>query len=155
MLNIKLLVLDVDGTLTDGKIHISANGELYKSFNVKDGMGINEIIRKGVIVAIITGRYSEIASIRAKELNINHIYQNVSDKKAKLIELSSNLSIPFERIAYIGDDINDLEPMKMVGLAMCPSDAIDEIKEITNYCSKDKGGEGAVRDCINYIIRGG
>ena len=150
----KLFVMDVDGTLTDGKIYIGSKGEEFKSFNVKDGYAINNMLHKnGIKTAIITGRESEIVNIRARELNIDYVYQNVKDKLEILKQIAELYNITFEEVAYIGDDLNDFESMKKCGVTGCPADAVDEIKNISNYISKYNGGEGAVRDFIEWIIK--
>mgnify|MGYP002675775898 FL=1 len=150
----KLLVMDVDGTLTDGKIYIGSKGEEFKSFNVKDGYAINEMLhKKGIKTAIITGRESEIVNIRARELSIDCVYQNVSDKVETLKQIVELYGISIDEVAYIGDDLNDFEAMKKCGITGCPADAVDEIKKISNYVSKYNGGEGAVRDFIEWIIK--
>lgn len=150
----KLLVMDVDGTLTDGKIYIGSKGEEFKSFNVKDGYAINEMLHKnGIKTAIITGRESEIVNIRARELSIDCVYQNVSDKVETLKQIVELYGISIDEVAYIGDDLNDFEAMKKCGITGCPADAVDEIKKISNYVSKYNGGEGAVRDFIEWIIK--
>lgn len=150
----KLFVMDVDGTLTDGKIYIGSKGEEFKSFNVKDGYAINNMLHKnGIKTAIITGRESEIVNIRARELNIDYVYQNVKDKLEILKQIAELYNITFEEVAYIGDDLNDFEAMKKCGVIGCPADAVDEIKNISNYISKYNGGEGAVRDFIEWIIK--
>lgn len=146
------LIMDVDGTLTDGKIYISPSGEIMKAFNIKDGCGIHDLlIPKGIIPVIITGRSSEVVLNRCKELGITEVYQGIGDKLMKLKELSSNL----ERIAYIGDDINDLPCMKAVkeagGAVGCPHDAVEEVIQISDFVSKYNGGDGAVRDFIKWI----
>ena len=149
----KLFVMDVDGTLTDGKIYIGSNGEEFKAFNVKDGYAINEMLHKnGIKTAIITGRESEIVNIRTKELNIDYVYQGVSNKVEILNELADENNISFNEIAYIGDDLNDVDVMKKCGVTGCPGDAVEKIKMISNYVSQYNGGNGAVRDFIEWII---
>lgn len=151
---IKLLVMDVDGTLTDGKIYMGVTGEVMKAFNIKDGYGIHELLPlHGIKSAIITGRSSEIVINRAKELDVDYICQSVKDKKSKLEELCEQMVIGTDEVAYIGDDIIDLLPMQVCGICGCPLDAANEIKEICNYISPYKGGEGAVRDFIEWIIK--
>ena len=150
---IKCLVMDVDGTLTDGKIYMGQSGEVYKSFSIKDGYGIHDIlIPSGIKPIIITGRCSDIVSNRCKELGIWDVYQGVHDKTNKLMEIVESLAT----VAYIGDDINDLGPMQMVktagGIIGCPADAVITIKNIVNYISPNNGGEGAVRDFIEFIV---
>lgn len=152
-INIKLLVIDVDGTLTDGKINISSNGEIFKSFDVKDGYGIVNILPKlNILPVIITGRNSDILSFRCKELGITHCYQGIKDKKNKLLDLLKELNVKAEEVACIGDDLNDLEMMNVCGLKACPSDAADGIKEISDYICTSNGGRGAVREFIDLIL---
>lgn len=152
MQKIKLLVMDADGTLTDGKINISPNGEIFKSFNVKDGYGIVNILPKlNITPVVMTGRKSNIVSIRCNELGINHCYQGVYNKKEKLLELLGNLNISNKEVAYIGDDLNDLEIMNICGVKGCPIDAVSEIKQICDYICKSSGGYGAVREFIDWI----
>lgn len=149
----KYLVMDVDGTLTDGKIYMSPSGEATKAFNIKDGCGIHDIlIPAGIIPVIITGRESQIVMNRCKELGITEVYQGISNKLEKLKEVAIDLST----VAYIGDDINDLVCMKTVrdagGKVGCPSDAVDNVKEISDYIAQHSGGNGAVRDFIEWIL---
>lgn len=150
---IKILVMDVDGTLTDGKIHMGDNGELFKSFNVKDGCGIHDILPNHDITPIvITGRSSVITKNRCEELDIKYLFQNIKNKTEILQQMIMALGCTFEEVAYIGDDINDLECMELCGVTGCPADAAEEVKAICNFVSGKKGGEGAVRDFIDWII---
>lgn len=152
MSKIKLLVMDVDGTLTDGKIYIGSNGELMKAFDVKDGYGIAQILPKlNIAPAIITGRESKIVANRAGELGIVNVYQSVSDKICKLKELAANMSISAEEIAYIGDDLNDLDCIEYCGLTACPADAVADVMQKVDYICCTNGGLGAVREFIEYI----
>lgn len=152
-LQIKCLILDVDGTLTDGKIHIGKEGELFKSFYARDGYGIKFILPKHDITPVIlTARNSEILTFRCEELNITHLHQGVLDKENYLKELCQKLSVSLEEVAYIGDDINDLEAMKLISTIGCPSDAVKEVKEISHYICENKGGNGAVREFIDWIV---
>jgi 3-deoxy-D-manno-octulosonate 8-phosphate phosphatase (KDO 8-P phosphatase) len=152
--DIKLLVMDVDGTLTDGKIYMGEDGEVFKAFNIKDGCGIHDILPMySILPIIITARKSKILENRAKELNISNLYQGVRNKLDTLKEIIKNHGCDFEQIAYIGDDIIDLECMKICGLRGCPIDATYEIKEISEFISTKKGGDGAVRDFIEWIIK--
>ena len=150
---IKYLAMDVDGTLTDGKIYMGMDGEACKAFDVKDGCGIHDIaIPNGIIPIIITGRKSEIVSRRCKELEIINVYQGVKDK----LNVLSKITADFSEIAYIGDDINDLQCMTKVkqegGLVGCPNDAVIEVKNISDFISEYNGGAGAVRQYIEFII---
>lgn len=150
----KLFVMDVDGTLTDGKIHISAQGEAYKTFNIKDGYGIKHILPKiGLKPVIITGRKSDIVQRRAKELGVELLYQNVIDKLCVLKELAGDCGYKLDEIIYIGDDINDLQCLTNVGFSACPVDATAEVRDAVNYISTKKGGDGAVRELIDYLYR--
>lgn len=150
---IKVLVLDVDGTLTDGKVYISNEGEFVKAFNVKDGYGIKEILPTWNITPIIvTGRTSEIVTKRAKELGIKHVFQGVTNKLQKLKEICKRLNVDMSNVAYIGDDLNDLECIEASGFKACPNDAVDEIKQRCDYISSRCGGCGAVREIIDKLI---
>ena len=138
---IKYLVMDVDGTLTDGKIYMGVHGELTKAFDIKDGYGIHDmLIPAGVTPVIITGRKSEILENRCGELGITNLFQGVKDK-----------------VAYIGDDLNDIECMKAVkeagGMTGCPRDAVKGVLSISNFRSKKNGGNGAVREFIEYLLK--
>ncbi len=151
---IKYMVMDVDGTLTDGKIYMSNSGEIMKAFDIKDGYGIHDIlIPTRIIPVIITGRSSDIVLNRCKELGINRVYQGVENKLEKLQSLTADLST----VAYIGDDINDLPCMKPIksagGFIGCPADAVEQIKSISDYIAPHKGGEGAVRDFIEWLLQ--
>ena len=150
---IKVLALDVDGTLTDGSIHISNDGELFKTFNVKDGYGIRSLIDSGVIVVIITGRESNIVENRARELKIQEVYQNVVDKAAQLKEVTARHNLSMGEVAYIGDDLNDLECIRIASLSFAPNDAVDAIKDEVDIVTSNCAGHGAVRECCDYIIR--
>jgi 3-deoxy-D-manno-octulosonate 8-phosphate phosphatase (KDO 8-P phosphatase) len=152
--NIKVLVIDVDGTLTDGKVYLSASGELMKVFDIKDGYAIKEILpRYGILPVIITGRQSTILEYRCQELGITHFYQGVSEKRKQLDILIKSLGISAVETAYIGDDMNDYECMRYCAVRGCPSDAVPEIKAITDFLATKKGGEGAVREFIEWLIR--
>lgn len=149
---IKLFAMDVDGTLTDGRIHISEEGELFKSFNVKDGLGIKMLLENNIIPAIITGRKSKIVLNRAKELGINHVYQDIKNKKEFMIDLCKKLNISLDEVAYIGDDLNDLEVLECVKNSYAPSDSSTKILDLVKYVCSKKGGEGAVREAIDDVL---
>ncbi|MDR2419305.1 MAG: HAD-IIIA family hydrolase [Treponema sp.] len=149
-----VVILDVDGTLTDGKLYFSAEGEAMKAFNVKDGYGIRHILPQlGIMPVIVTGRESRIVQQRARELGISEVYQNVADKAAKLDELSVRYGCGFESFAYIGDDLNDYEAMKRCGFKACPADAVVGIQAIADYIASHSGGDGAVRDVCEELAR--
>ncbi len=151
---VRLLVLDVDGTLTDGSVFIGENGEIGKRFNAKDGLGITAARRAGLLFAIITGRKSgAILEKRAAELKIEHLFQGVEDKGHVLQELCARLSLGLEQVAYVGDDLNDLPVLALAGFAAAPADAVAEVKESVHYVASLPGGKGAVREIIECILR--
>lgn len=150
---IKMFVMDVDGTMTDGKINMGEKGELFKAFDIKDGYGIHEILpMNGVITVIMTGRQSKIVENRALELEITEVLQNIKDKKAALYELCKKYSITPKSVAYIGDDMIDYAPMLECGVRGCPHNAIKEIKNIADYVCRANGGDGAVREFIDWLV---
>lgn len=149
---IRLLVVDVDGTLTDGGMYYSADGDLLKKFNTRDAKGLELIRQHGVEVAIMTTENSPIVLARADKLGITHCYTGISDKSAKLAELCTSLGVAFGQVAYIGDDINDLSCIKTVGFSACPVDAVQQIRSAAHHVSAFSGGSGAVRDICDRII---
>lgn len=152
-MTIKLLVMDVDGTLTDGRIYVGAQGEVMKAFDVRDGYAIAHILSvHGIVPVIITGRSSEIVAQRAKELRITELYQGVTDKLTKLQEVAAKHGAAPEEIAYIGDDLNDLPCIRYCGVAACPADAIPTVLEAVNYVCQHSGGRGAVREFIDRVL---
>ena len=152
-MNIRMLVMDVDGTLTDGRIYIGAAGEVMKAFDVKDGYRIVQFRKAGGIPVIITGRESDIVRARAKELGITELHQGVSDKLACLKAVSVRLGAAREEIAYIGDDLNDLACMAYSGVSGCPADAVNEVRAAADYICTNPGGRGAVREFIEWFER--
>lgn len=151
MNDIKILVLDVDGTLTDGKIYMSANGELMKAFNIKDGYSLARLPQYGIIPVIITGRISEIVERRCKELKISEVHQGIEVKVEKLREICNRYNVSLKQCAYIGDDMNDIECMQFCGHSAAPADAMEEVKAIADYICHRNGGDGAVREYCDYI----
>lgn len=147
-----MLVMDVDGTLTDGKIYMSATGELMKAFNIKDGYAIARLRDYGIEPVIITGRSSEIVNQRCIELKITELHQGIENKSYKLREVCSRYNIELSQVAYIGDDLNDLPCMMICGLSACPHDAVNEVKNFAKYVCNENGGSGAVREFVDYII---
>jgi len=150
--SIELIVLDVDGTMTDSRITYSQNGDEIKSFNVKDGLAIASWRRLGKQVAIITGRKSAIVERRAKELRIEHFYQGVENKKEVLDDLLEKLEIGMEHVAAIGDDLNDLSMLKAAEISFVPRDASAYVDKIATVILSKRGGDGAVREMIEYLI---
>lgn len=152
---IHMLVMDVDGTLTDGNIHISSAGECYKSFHVRDGFGIRNLLPQyGIIPVIVTGRISEIVEYRAKELMIQEVHQGVADKAACVKFLQDKYDCLPSRMACIGDDENDLPMLAACGVRGCPADAVQSVKQICDFVSKFPGGQGAVREFIDWLVDG-
>lgn len=150
---IKLIVLDVDGTLTDGKLYISNAGDDMKAFNVKDGLAISQAIIVGKQFAVITGKLSKIVGKRCKELGIKEIYQGVKNKVNVLNTIIEKNGLSYDEVAYMGDDLIDLAVMKKCGLRGAPKDAVNEILDISNFISTKNGGDGAVREFIEYILK--
>lgn len=149
--------MDVDGTLTDGKIYMGANNEVMKAFDIKDGYGIHDIlIPKGITPVIITGRTSQIVENRCKEIGIKDLFQGVKNKIDVLNAYLKENGVALSEVAYIGDDLNDMSCINAVktagGLVGCPVDAIEEVKKVADFVSLRKGGNGAVREFIIYLI---
>jgi 3-deoxy-D-manno-octulosonate 8-phosphate phosphatase (KDO 8-P phosphatase) len=151
--SIELIVLDVDGTMTDSRITYSETGDEIKSFNVKDGLAIASWRRLGKQVAIITGRSSKIVARRAQELRIEHFYQGVHNKREVLESLLEKLDISMENVAAIGDDLNDLSMLKAARISFVPRDASSYVDKIADVILTKKGGDGAVREMIEYLIK--
>jgi len=149
---IKLIILDVDGCLTDGKIIYTQDAVESKEFHVKDGFGIVSWIKLGHQVAIITGRSSTIVHNRAKELGIQHLYQGVKDKEKVLKELVESLGLGFENVAAIGDDLNDYDMLKSVGKSFTPKDGVKEVQAIVQTVLSRNGGDAAVREMIDILV---
>jgi 3-deoxy-D-manno-octulosonate 8-phosphate phosphatase (KDO 8-P phosphatase) len=150
---IKLLVCDVDGVFSDGRIYLGNDGEELKAFHTKDGFGIKALGASGVEVAIITGRNSAIVANRMKALNVAHIIQGQEDKLPALMQLADKLSINLEQIAYIGDDVPDLPCIEAVGLGICVSDGHPLVQQGANYITFTRGGFGAVRETCDLIMQ--
>lgn len=150
---IKLLALDVDGVMTDGSIIIGQEGELSKHFDARDGMGISLALRHGIQVAIITGRHSEIVLHRAAELGISAIYEKVVDKGKVLSQITQELELNRDEVAFMGDDLNDLPAFAKAGITFAPVDAVTEVKERAMILAAKNGGHGAVRDVIERILK--
>ena len=150
---VKLFVMDVDGVLTDGGMYYSEQGEILKRFNTRDGMGI-ELLRKTAIVpAIITQEDSNIVLKRAEKLKIHEVHIGVKGKLQLVKELAHKYNLSLDEIAYVGDDINDLAVLEEVGLSFAPSNAMPEVRQVVHHVLSLKGGEGAVREAIDFILR--
>lgn len=149
---IRLLAMDVDGVLTDGSLNIGAEGELFKAFNAKDGMGISLAMRNGLEIALITGRRSEIIHRRAEELGITLLYEGVKDKALQLKQIAAERGISLDEIAYMGDDLNDLPAMVQAGISFASADAAKDVLKAVNAVASCNGGRGAVREIIELIL---
>lgn len=150
---IKLFVMDVDGTLTDGGIYYDDMGHELKKFNVKDGAGIKKLHDAKIETMILTGRLSQCVTKRAEELKITYVEQGMDDKVQYLADFMRNHHLTPDDVAYIGDDINDLACMKLVANKACPFDAVEEVKRTVNVICNASGGSGAVREYAEYILK--
>lgn len=151
--NIKLVLTDVDGVLTDTGIYYSPDGEIIKRFSIRDGMGVERLRKHADIeTGIITGENSGTVKARAQKLKITQVYLGVTNKQALLEEILNKNQLHPENIAFIGDDVNDFEIMKLVGLTACPGDGMIYIKEISDYVCENKGGYGAFREFAELIL---
>ncbi len=150
---IELLVLDVDGVLTDGRVIIHSNGGESKCFHILDGHGIRMWQRAGLRVALLSGRVSQATTRRAWELEIPHVIQDCHAKLPALTHLLAELGLPPERVAYVGDDLMDLPIIRHVGFGVAVANAVEEIKEHADYVTARRGGEGAVREVIEHILK--
>ncbi len=150
---IKLLILDVDGVLTDGSIILDNEGNAFKSFHVRDGHGIKMIVRAGIQVAIITGRQSKVVERRAQELGIAEVFQRCHDKNLAYRHLIEKYSFKDMEVAYVGDDIVDLSLLKKAGFSAAVADACDEVKNAAMMITKNRGGRGAVREVCDFLLK--
>lgn len=153
LLQVKLLVLDVDGVLTDGGLYYTESGEELKRFNIKDGQGLKLLMQSGIEVAIITAKSSLSTLHRAKNLGIIHTYLGVDDKLSTLKNLCEKLSLALSEVAYVGDDINDLAVMQAVGCPLTVADAISANQACALYVTKLPGGQGAVREICDILMQ--
>ena len=152
-LGIKLLALDVDGVLTDGRITYSSGGEELKSFNIRDGLGIKLLQKAGINVAIITGRNSAIVQRRAAELGIEQVIQGREDKRTALLELCQSIGVTPMDCAYMGDDLPDLGAILIAGLGLTTADANAAVAESADWQSNLAGGQGAVREAAEALLK--
>lgn len=150
---IELLALDVDGVLTDGTINIGAEGELFKAFHAQDGMGISCANRAGLKIAVITGRRSAIIHNRCEELKVELLREGVKDKRLELVTMAQELGLDTERIAFMGDDLNDLPAFSVSSVSFAPNDAVIDVQERADVVCQHRGGHGAVREAIELILR--
>ncbi len=151
--DIKVLFCDVDGTLTDGSLYFSANGEMLKVFHVKDGHGIKEWIDSGRVFVVVTSRESEAVRARCRDLGIQEVHCGINNKQTFLEHWLKEHGFTLKQSAYIGDDVNDLAAMKQVRISACPADAIEQVQNIADYICDLPGGKGAVREFIDYLLK--
>ena len=150
---IKVILTDVDGVLTDGGRYYSEKGEVIKKFHVRDGMGVNILLRNGIPTAIVTKENSRIVRKWAKEMNVSKVYSGLVVKENELEKICKHFKVSPSEIAFIGDDVNDVELMKKVGLAATPHDGVLQAKKIANYVCKSSGGNGVLREIGDLILK--
>jgi 3-deoxy-D-manno-octulosonate 8-phosphate phosphatase (KDO 8-P phosphatase) len=150
---VRLVALDVDGVLTDGRLYFGARGEALKAFDVRDGLGIRLLREAGIDVAVVTGRSSRIVAARARDLGIDKVLQGQSDKRAGLRRLLAGAGVSESDCAYMGDDWPDLPVLTAVGLAATVADAPEEVKRRVHWVAPSPGGRGAVRDLAKLVLR--
>ena len=150
---VTLLIMDVDGVLTDGKIIIDDQGNETKHFNVRDGHGLKMLMRTGIEVILITGRTSNVVEHRARELGISEVYQGAKNKVEILEKLLRRKEVSGKKVAYVGDDIVDIPVFKRVGFSVAVADASEYAKESADYTTEGKGGQGAVRELCEIILK--
>lgn len=150
---IKVIVMDVDGVMTDGDIILTPDGDFLRKYNAKDGFAMAFALKKGYTLAVITGGRGECLERRFQMLGIKHLYTNCLAKYNALTDLIRKLGVEPEEVMFMGDDIPDVEPMRHVGMPVCPADAVPEVINASRYVSQFKGGEGCVRDVIEQVMR--
>ena len=151
--NLGMLILDIDGVMTDAGIYYTENGDEIKKFNARDGLGIISLTRAGKKVGFVSSGFSNAMILkRAKVLGVEHVYTGTWAKKQVVAEWSRDLNIPLEHMAYIGDDINDIPVIEMVGLSACPADAVPEVKAISDIILSTNGGRGCIREFIDTYL---
>jgi 3-deoxy-D-manno-octulosonate 8-phosphate phosphatase (KDO 8-P phosphatase) len=150
---LKLLILDVDGVLTDGRLFFDEHGKEYKCFHARDGHGIKLLQQSGVEVAVISGRKSQSVAIRMQSLGVEHVYQGHENKRAAFAELLQNLNLRPEQVAHVGDDVLDLPIMLQAGFAVAVFDANFAVKQRADWCTQSPGGLGAVREVCDLIMQ--
>lgn len=150
---IKILIMDVDGVMTDGRIIINDDGRETKNFDVRDGHGIKLVQRYGIEVALLTGRQSEVVKHRANELGITEVHQKIFNKKEVFAEILQKNNLSSSQAAFIGDDIIDIPVLKEAGFSVAVADALDIVKKTADYVTKKKGGRGAVREVCEMLLQ--
>ncbi len=151
--NIRLFATDVDGVLTDAGMYYSESGDEWKKFNTRDGMGIKLLQRAGLTTAIVTQERTRLVARRAKRLSMPELHQGVMDKLSVIRDMATRHGVSLRQVAYIGDDVNDLEALKAVGLSAAPADGLPQVLQIVDYVCEKRGGEGAVREIAELILQ--
>ena len=149
---VKLLITDVDGVLTDGGRYYSKEGEVLKKFHVRDGMGVNILLRNNIRTVILTKEKSMITKKWAKDMNISQVYSGFTKKELALTQICKKYKVSLKEIAFIGDDVNDLEVLKKVAFSAVPNDAVIQVKKIADYICKASGGKGCFREISDLIL---
>jgi YrbI family 3-deoxy-D-manno-octulosonate 8-phosphate phosphatase len=149
---IRLFATDVDGVLTDAGMYYTESGDELKKFNTRDGMGIKLLQRAGLITALITQEETKLVARRGERLAIPEVHQRVFDKLSRLKDIAASYQIPLQEVAYMGDDVNDLETLQVVGFSATPADGIASVRKKVDYVCRYKGGEGAVREVVDMIL---
>lgn len=149
---IRLFAMDVDGVLTDAGMYYSESGDEWKKFNTRDGMGIKLLQKAGLITAIVTQERTKLVARRAEKLAIPEVHQGVMDKLSVIRDMASRYGLALNQVAYIGDDVNDLEALKAVGFSASPADGMPQVLQTVDYVCRKKGGEGALREVIEMIL---
>ena len=150
---IRLFATDVDGVLTDAGMYYAESGNEWKKFNTRDGMGIKLLQRAGLITAIVTQERTKLVARRAEKLAIPELHQGVMDKLSCVREMAARHVLTLSQVAYIGDDVNDLDALRAVGFSATPADGMPEVAAVVDYICQKKGGEGAVREIIEMILQ--
>ena len=151
--SVKLLMLDVDGVLTDGKIIYNDRGEEIKAFNVRDGHGLKLLMRAGIEIALITGRKSKVVLHRARDLGIKKVYQRGTNKIDIYEKILKGKKLKDIHVGFVGDDLVDIPVLKRVGFSAAVGDAIPEVKKVVDYVASKRGGEGAVREICELLLK--
>jgi len=150
---VRMILLDVDGVLTDGRIYLGNNDEEFRTFFVRDGLAIRMGQSVGLGFGIVSGRNSPLVERRARELDIEHIHQGVQDKGERLERIVAESGLKTEQICFVGDDLIDVPAMRRAGLAACPADGCEETRQFAHYICDNKGGHGAVREVVGLVLR--
>ena len=150
---VRCLICDVDGVLTDGRLYINIHGEETKAFHVQDGLGLKLLMAAGIEVAVITATTNTIIDSRMNSLGITHYFKGQIDKQTAFLALQTRLKLDLHAFAYIGDDLPDMPLIQQVGLGIAVANAVDEVKHVAHWQTKHKGGKGAVREACDFILK--